>query len=91
MNEQVQQHSSKIGERAWTRKPGELLGEVKRIIRLKHYSISTEHTYTQWITRFVEFSGNRHPLDMGEAEVEAYLSHLAIERNVAGSTQNQAA
>jgi integron integrase len=86
----MQERSSGIGERIWTREPGELLTETKRVVRLKHYSISTERTYAHWITRFVAFNSMKHPLDMGEPEVEAFLSHLAAEKKAASSTQNQA-
>jgi integron integrase len=67
-----------------------LLDEVRRVIRLKHYSIRTEQSYCDWIKRFILFSGKRHPKEMGEAEVTAFLSHLASDLNVAASTQNQA-
>jgi len=74
----------------WSREPGELLDEIRRIIRLKHYSIRTEYAYVGWIKRFILFHGTKHPLDMGSPEVEAFLSNLAVEKNVAGATQNQA-
>jgi integron integrase len=67
-----------------------LLDEVRRVIRLKHYSIRTEQSYCEWIKRFILFSGKRHPKEMGEAEVTDFLSHLAADLNVAASTQNQA-
>jgi integron integrase len=67
-----------------------LLDEVRNVIRLKHYSIRTEQAYCDWIKRFILFSGKRHPSDMGEMEVTAFLSHLATDLNVAASTQNQA-
>jgi len=59
-------------------------------IRLKHYSIRTEYAYLDWARRFVLFHGKRHPAKMGAVEVEAFLTHLAVHRNVAASTQNQA-
>ncbi len=55
-----------------------------------HYSIRTEDAYVQWIKRFIVFHGKRHPLDLGAAEVEAFLTHLAVVEDVAASTQNQA-
>ena len=55
-----------------------------------HYSLRTEETYVQWIKRFILFHGKRHPRDMGAKEVEAFLSHLAVQRTVSASTQNQA-
>jgi site-specific recombinase XerD len=67
-----------------------LLDRVRDAIRLKHYSIRTEQAYVAWITRFILFHDKRHPRDMGEPEIEAFLTHLAVERQVAASTQNQA-
>ena len=59
-------------------------------IRLKHYSHRTEETYIQWIRRYILFHNKRHPKEMGVPEIEAFLSHLAVEGNVSASTQNQA-
>jgi|SRR5690625_842888 len=67
-----------------------LLDRVREQIRLRHYSMRTEHAYVQWIRRFILFHGKRHPREMSAPEVEAFLSHLAVQRNVAASTQNQA-
>ena len=67
-----------------------LLDLVRDTIRRKHYSIRTEEAYVTWIKRFILFHGKRHPKDMGAAEVEAFLTHLATEGHVAASTQNQA-
>lgn len=67
-----------------------LLDQVRDRIRVLHYSRSTEKTYIHWIVDFVRRSGMRHPAEMGAAEVEAYLSHLATARDVAAGTQNQA-
>jgi integron integrase len=71
-------------------KPPKLLDQVRDRLRVKHYSIRTETQYVQWIKRFIYFHGRRHPRDMGGPEVEAFLTHLAVEGNVAASTQNQA-
>ena len=71
-------------------KPKKLLDRVREIMRLKHYSIRTEEAYTAWIIRFIVFHNKRHPKDMGQPEIEAFLSSLASEGNVAASTQNQA-
>jgi len=71
-------------------KAPKLLDQVRDKIRLKHYSIRTEQTYVDWIKRFVLFHHKRHPAEMGAAEVEAFLTHLAVEGKVAASTQNQA-
>jgi integron integrase len=67
-----------------------LLEQVKSKIRLKHYSIRTEQSYVAWIRRFILFHGKRHPVDMGQAGVEAFLTDLAVRGKVAASTQNQA-
>lgn len=67
-----------------------LLGQVEACIRVKHYSIRTEQSYLFWIQRFLRFHGNRAPEEMGAKEVEAYLTHLAVDGNVAASTQNLA-
>ena len=67
-----------------------LLDQVRDQIRALHYSIRTEEAYVDWIRRFILFHGKRHPRDMGGAEVEAFLTHLAVEGRVAASTQNQA-
>lgn len=71
-------------------KPPKLLDQVREKLRLKHYSIRTEKQYVQWVRRFILFHGKRHPRDMGAPEVEAFLTHLSVEGNVAASTQNQA-
>ncbi len=67
-----------------------LLDQVRDKIRFKHYSIRTEHAYVDWIKRYILFHGKRHPQEMGKQEAEQFLSHLAVDRNVAASTQNQA-
>ena len=67
-----------------------LLDQLRDQIRLKHYSIRTERVYYEWVKRFVRFHKYRHPMEMGAAEVEAFLSDLAVRRNVSASTQNQA-
>jgi integron integrase len=63
---------------------------VRREIRLRHYAIRTEEVYVDWVRRFVLFNNKRHPRDMGPAEVAAFLSYLATDRQVAPSTQAQA-
>jgi integron integrase len=63
---------------------------VQEAIRLRHLSYATEKHYIHWIRRFVRFHGKRHPKEMGEAEIVAFLSDLAIKRNCAPGTQNQA-
>ncbi|HQT31153.1 MAG TPA: integron integrase [Thiobacillus sp.] len=70
--------------------PPKLLDQVRDRIRVKHYSIRTETQYVQWVRRFILFHDKKHPRDMGAPEVEAFLTHLAVEGNVAAATQNQA-
>ncbi len=70
--------------------PPRLLDRLRAEIRLRHYSIRTEATYVDWARRFILFHGKRHPQEMGAEEVTQFLSHLANERNVSASTQNQA-
>lgn len=67
-----------------------LLDVVRERLRVKHYSLRTEQSYLGWIRRFIRFHGRRHPRDMGVREVEAFLTHLAVEGQVSASTQNQA-
>ena len=79
---------------------GKLFDQVREVLRFHHYSIRTERTYCQWIRRYLLFHrladrsapqrGWRHPAEMGAAEVTAFLSHLAVAKDVAASTQNQA-
>ena len=66
-----------------------LLDQVRERIRYLHYSIRTEEAYVHWIRAFVFFHDRRHPREMGGPEVEAFLSWLANERNVAVSTHRQ--
>ncbi|MGR8920834.1 MAG: integron integrase [Gammaproteobacteria bacterium] len=67
-----------------------LLGALREAIRVRNYSIRTEQAYVDWTRRFVRFHGLRHPRELGEAEVVAFLTWLAVERSVAPNTQNQA-
>lgn len=71
-------------------KSPKLLDVVRAKLRLKHYSIRTEEAYVDWIRRFIIFHKKRHPKEMGIPEIEAFLTHLAVNANVAASTQNQA-
>ena len=71
-------------------KPVKLLDRVRAKTRLLHDSKRTEEAYVGWLTKFIVFHGKRHPETMGEAEIEAFLNHLATVRQVAASTQNQA-
>jgi len=67
-----------------------LLDQVRDKIRLKQYSFQTEKAYCKWIYRFIKFHNLKHPAQMGPAEIEHYLTHLAVHSNVVASTQNQA-
>ena len=80
---------AKLGALAVGRKP-KLLDRVREVLRVKHYSLRTEEAYVDWIKRFILHHDKRHPETMGEAEVGGFLTHLAAERDVAASTQNQA-
>jgi Phage integrase, N-terminal SAM-like domain len=67
-----------------------LLDQVRETTRRLHYSIRTEDAYVDWIRRFILFHAKRHPLEMGEPEVVAFLTHLAVQKDVAASSQNHA-
>ncbi|MDX1253385.1 MAG: integron integrase [Gammaproteobacteria bacterium] len=73
-----------------TQNPPKLLEQVQAKLRVKHYSIRTERAYLDWVKRYILFHQKKHPAKMGAPEVEAFLSYLAVEGNVAASTQNQA-
>jgi integron integrase len=68
----------------------QLLDQLRSEIQVRHYSIRTEHTYVDWVVRYVRFHNMRHPKDMGADEINQFLSHLASDRQVAARTQNQA-
>ena len=82
MNTEAKQHG---GQR-----PGGLEDRLRGVLRKKQYSLKTEETYVGWYRQYVRWHGKRHPQEMGVAEVEAFLTHLAVNRNVAATTQNQA-
>jgi integron integrase len=67
-----------------------LLDRVRLAVRVRHYSLRTEEAYVAWVKRFVLFHGKRHPQAMGEPEINAFLSDLAVRQGVSASTQNQA-
>jgi integron integrase len=67
-----------------------LLDHVREVIRRKHYSIRTEQAYCDWIKRFILFHDKRHPAEMADLEITQFLTHLAVNQNVAAATQNQA-
>ena len=71
-------------------KPGKLVDQIQEVMRYHHYAIRTEQTYIKWILDYIRFNETRHPREMGKPEIEHFLSHLAVNRKVAASTQNQA-
>jgi integrase len=71
-------------------RPRKLLDQVRDAVQLKHYSPKTEESYVHWIKRYVLLHNKRHPNEMGEKEIETFLTHLATTKRVAASTQNQA-
>jgi integron integrase len=75
---------------AGERRPPRLLDRVRTALRTNHYSIRTEEAYVSWIKRFIFFHNKRHPMEMGEPEINGFLSHLAVDGRVTASTQNQA-
>ena len=72
--------------------PERLIPHMRRLMRLRHYSRRTEDVYVAWVRRFVRFHGSRHPRELGEAEISAFLTSLVRRRGggVAAGTQNQA-
>ncbi len=71
-------------------RPPRFLDRVRIAIRARHYSLRTEEAYVGWIRRYIFFHGKRHPKEMGEQEINAFLSDLAVTHGVSASTQNQA-
>jgi integron integrase len=67
-----------------------LLDQMREILRLHHYSIRTEEAYLAWVKRFILFHNKRHPAEMGQKEISTFLTHLAVNKHVSASTQNQA-
>jgi site-specific recombinase XerD len=67
-----------------------LMDQVRDVLRVHHYSLRTEQSYLHWIKRFILFYGKRHPREMGKNEIAAFLIHLAVQKDVSPSTQNQA-
>ncbi|MCS6850153.1 MAG: site-specific integrase [Gemmataceae bacterium] len=71
-------------------RPPRLLDQMSQVLRVRHYSPRTEACYLHWVRQFILFHGKRHPRDLGAAEVEQILTHLAVHGRVSASTQNQA-
>jgi len=67
-----------------------LLDRVRDALRMKHYSLRTEASYINWIKQFIFFHDKKHPIDLVEAEINYFLTHLAVQKKVSASTQNQA-
>lgn len=70
--------------------PRRFLDQLREQLRVRNYSLRTEGAYVDWVRRYILFHGKRHPREMGAPEVQAFLSHLAVDRTVSPSTQNQA-
>lgn len=70
--------------------PKKLLDQYREALRSKHYSRRTEDTYIAWVRRYIRFNNMRHPKEMNIPEINAFITHLAMQKNVAASTQNQA-
>jgi site-specific recombinase XerD len=68
----------------------ELMSQMSAALRSRHYSRRTEQAYCLWVRRFIRFHGLRHPDEMAEPEINAFLTHLAVDEHVSASTQNQA-
>lgn len=71
-------------------RPSRLMDQLGESLRSRHYSLRTEKAYTLWVRRFIYFHECRHPADMGEREINDFLTHLAVDEKVAASTQTQA-
>lgn len=67
-----------------------LLDQLRDALRSRHYARRTEEAYCLWVERFIRFHHMRHPAEMGEEEINAFVTHLAVDRNVSASTQTQA-
>jgi hypothetical protein len=78
-----------IADGPMAREP-KLLERARARMRAKHLSLRTERSYLQWMRRYILFHGKRHPAEMGEAEINAFLTHLAVKRRVSAATQTQA-
>ena len=66
-----------------------LLELMRSVIRLRHYSLRTEQSYIHWVKRFIIFHKKKHPAEMGERDITAFLTHLAVNRNVSASTKTR--
>jgi site-specific recombinase XerD len=89
---QVTQEYGFVAEQktAYSGRPPKLLDRLREALRSRHYSRRTEQTYCHWVKRFIFFHNVRHPAEMAEAEINGFLTHLAVKEKVSASTQNQA-
>lgn len=71
-------------------KPAKLEDQIRQACRVRHYSLATERAYVRWYKEFVRWAGLKHPATLGGDRVQAWLSHLATDRQVSASTQRQA-
>ena len=81
---------SNQGKGTSSTKGKKLLDRYREALRNRHYSYRTEQTYVSWVRQFILFHGKRHPVEMGETEINAFVTYLVNKKNVAASTQNQA-
>ena len=81
---------SQVSHNLTTDKKPKLLDQVREAIHTKHYSIKTEEAYIHWIKKYIFFHNKRHPKDLGEKEINQFLTHLAVKEKVSASAQNQA-
>jgi len=77
-----------MGYPSQTTHKSKLLDQVRGVLRAKHYSIRTEESYLNWIRRYILFHNKRHPKEMGEQEINQFLTHLAVNDHVSASTQD---
>jgi integron integrase len=82
--------SKEFNRHTHSQSPKKLLDQLRDAIRVKGYSIRTEIAYVEWVRRYILFHNKNHPQDMGEPEIETFLTYLAVDQDVAASTQNQA-
>src|SRR5215510_1725082 len=71
-------------------RPKKLLDQMRDVLHTQHYALRTEKAYVDWAKRFILLHQKRHPTAMGRVEIEAFLTHVAVDRHIAASTQNQA-
>jgi hypothetical protein len=82
--------SRRVWEDFFPNPKSRLFDQVREMMRFRHYSIRTEHAYIQWFKQYIFFHNKRHFKEMGAEEIRTFLTRLAVNRNVAASTQNQA-